>query len=122
MPKRDLTGAVDFTHLERYAAADQSLVNEVLTIFCEQAEIWVKRMDAAAPVETWRELAHSLKGSALGIGAFALADECEAAERSVATDIAEREKLLAYIRTALNAALADIAVYLDRRRPQTSRA
>jgi len=122
MEKRDLTGAVDFKHLERYAANYQSLVNEVLTIFCDQAAIWVKRMDAAAPLETWRELAHSLKGSALGIGAFALADECEAAERSGATDIAEREELLAFIRTALSAALADIAVYLDERRPRTSQA
>jgi HPt (histidine-containing phosphotransfer) domain-containing protein len=78
MARRDLTGAVNFKHLETYAADDQAVVDEVLAIFREQAAMWIRLLDPAA--EGWRDAAHTLKGSALGIGAFALADECEAAE------------------------------------------
>ena len=122
MATGDPPRTVDFGHLERYALADQSLVDEVLAIFQQQAEVWGKQFDPAAPDKAWRDLAHSLKGSALGIGAFALADECEAAERSTRTDLEERERLLAYIHQALAAALAEIAVYLQDRAARKSRA
>ena len=111
MARRDLTGAVNFGHLERYAAGDQALVDEVLEIFREQAAIWLRLLDPAAPDEAWRDAAHSLKGSALGVGAFALADECEAAERSQGAELADRTRMLDQIRDALDAALTDIAAY-----------
>jgi HPt (histidine-containing phosphotransfer) domain-containing protein len=107
MAKRDITGAVDFRHLERFAAGDQQVVDEVLELFREQASMWIRLLDPAA--EGWRDAAHSLKGSALGVGAFALADECEAAER--AESPAERALLAESIRDAIEAALADIAAY-----------
>ena len=119
MARRDLTGAVDFAHLERYAAGDQSLIDEVLGLFREQAEIWVRLLDPTEPADAWRDAAHSLKGSALGIGAFALADECEAAEHSQSTDVGERTVLLGYVRTALDAALSDIAAYAHERSLQS---
>ncbi len=121
MAKRDLTGAVNFAHLERYAAGDQALVDEVLEIFRQQAEIWMRLLDPSAPDEAWRDAAHSLKGSALGVGAFALADECEAAERSAGARLAERTILLDQIRGALDAALADIAAYAHERALQSLR-
>ncbi len=101
---------------------DQSLVDDVLAIFRQQAAIWGRQFDPAGPDKAWRDLAHSLKGSALGIGAFALADECEAAERATRTDIEERERLLGYIRAALDAVLAEIAVYLQDREARKSSA
>ena len=111
MAKRDLTGAVDFGHLERYAGNDAALVEEVLGIFREQAEIWIRLLDPAAEDEAWRDAAHSLKGSALGIGAFVLAAQCETAEKSKDADLGQRTVLLEHVRTALDAALADIAAY-----------
>ena len=111
MAKRDLKGAVDFGYLERYAGGDQALVDEVLGLFREQAEIWLKLLDPAAPADAWRDAAHSLKGSALGVGAFALADECDAAERAIEADSGEREVLLGHVRNALDAALSDISAY-----------
>ena len=111
MARRDLTGAVDFQHLERFAGGDLALVEEVLGLFREQAELWMRLLDPAAAGETWRDAAHSLKGSALGVGAFALADELEAAEAGGEADAIERTRLHDHVRNALDAALADIAAY-----------
>ena len=110
MARRDLTGAVDFRHLETFAAGDQAVVDEVLAIFREQAAMWMRLLDPAAEGEAWRDAAHTLKGSALGVGAFALADECEAAELAGA-ELSKRTRLLESVRSELDRALADIAAY-----------
>jgi len=111
MARRDLTGAVDFAHLERYAGHDQALVDEVLSLFREQATLWLRLLDPAVAGEAWRDAAHSLKGSALGVGAFALADECEFAERASGEGEVERTMALSRVRDALDLALADVAAY-----------
>ena len=111
MARRDLTGAVDFKHLEVYAGGDLALVEEVLGLFREQALMWVRLLDPAAEAEAWRDGAHTLKGSARGIGAFALADACEAAELA-GPDFGERTVRLDRVKDALDAALSDIAAYL----------
>jgi hypothetical protein len=108
MARRDLTGAVDFAHLESFAAGDADLIDEVLSMFREQAALWVRLLDPFGPHDHWRDGAHTLKGAALGIGAFQLADACDAAERGAdGTKTAQ----LGRIHTALDAALGDIAAY-----------
>ena len=114
MARRDLTGAVDFNYLETYAGGDMALVEEVLGLFREQAAIWVRLLDPAAEGEAWRDAAHTLKGSARGIGAQALATACEAAEQAPA-DVGHRTLRLERVKDALDAALADIAAYLHER-------
>jgi HPt (histidine-containing phosphotransfer) domain-containing protein len=109
MARRDITGAVDFAHLERYAAGDAGVVDEVLALFREQAAMWIRLLDPAS--EGWRDAAHTLKGSALGVGAFQLADACGAAELAP-PDLVDRAAKLAQVRDALDAALADIAAYV----------
>ena len=79
MARRDLTGAVDFGHLETYAGHDMDLVEEVLGLFVEQVAAWGRLLDPEAG--SWRDAAHTLKGSALGIGAFRLAHACGEARR-----------------------------------------
>jgi HPt (histidine-containing phosphotransfer) domain-containing protein len=111
MAMRDLTGAVDFGYLEQYAGGDAALVEEVLGLFREQAQIWLRVLVPDAADDAWRDAAHSLKGSALGIGAFALAEHCAAAEKSQEADVGARTVLLEHVRTAMDAALADIAAY-----------
>ena len=110
MARRDLTGAVDFGHLETYAGHDAALVEEVLELFCEQVRAWSRLLDPEAP--TWRDAAHTLKGSALGVGAGALARACDAAE-TVRGDASatERTRLTERIRTEADRALADVAAY-----------
>lgn len=112
MARRDLTGAVDFDHLETYAAGDQQVVDEVLAIFREQAALWLRLLDSAEEGGGWRDAAHTIKGSAMGVGAFALAEACATAEQAVRADDVAREVLVERIRDALDLALADIAAYV----------
>ena len=110
MARRDLTGAVDFAYLEGYAAGDQAVVDEVLALFREQAELWMRLLDPAAPGQGWRDAAHTLKGSALGIGAGALSVVCAQAE-TAGDDAIERTLKLKRVRDALDETLTDIAAY-----------
>jgi len=115
MAQRDLTGAVDFAHLEAYAAHDGDVIDEVLAIFREQTTIWIRLLDPAGPEAVWRDGAHTLKGAALGVGAFALAAACDEAEQGAALDAGQRAVLLSRVQDALDAALADIAAYAHER-------
>ena len=111
MARRDLTGAVDFPkHLEGFAAGDEALIEEVLELFRQQADPVAHRcLDPAAGDGAWRDAAHSLKGSALGVGAFAVAKACEggraaAFERPLGVKAA---RLVDALRHALDRALAE---------------
>jgi HPt (histidine-containing phosphotransfer) domain-containing protein len=97
-----LMSAVDFGYLEGFAAGDQQVVGEVLALFRQQAEIWAATLDAGNP--DWRDVVHTIKGAARGVGANALGDACAAAE-------ARGEAGLPAMREALAAAVADIAAY-----------
>jgi HPt (histidine-containing phosphotransfer) domain-containing protein len=112
MARRDITGAVDFDHLQSYAAGDAALIEEVLGLFREQVAMWLRLLEPEGDPEGWRAAAHSLKGSALGVGAFPLAEACGAAEQGFDRGAGERRTALDRIRTAADAALADVAAYL----------
>ena len=111
MARRDLTGAVDFAYLENYAAGDQQVVDEVLAIFREQVSMWLALLDPTVEGGAWRDAAHTMKGAAMGVGAFALAEACAAAESGKGADLAERARLVDAVRDRLDLALADIAAY-----------
>jgi HPt (histidine-containing phosphotransfer) domain-containing protein len=96
---------VDFGYLEGFAAGDRQVVREVLTLFRQQAELWAGSLDAADP--GWRDVVHTIKGAARGVGANALGDVCAHAE-------AEGPQGLAAVREALGAAIADISAYQAR--------
>jgi HPt (histidine-containing phosphotransfer) domain-containing protein len=94
--------AMDFGYLERFAAGDRQVISEVLALFRQQAEGWSGSLDAADP--RWRDVVHTIKGAARGVGAVSLGDACEAAE-------AEGPDGLPAVRAALDATVADIAAY-----------
>jgi HPt (histidine-containing phosphotransfer) domain-containing protein len=98
-------GAVDFDYLETFAAGDMQVVTEVLALFQGQAESWQPRLER--PDAGWRDLAHTIKGSARGIGATALGEVADRAERGDASIAPE-------LRAALADALAEIEGYLTR--------
>lgn len=64
---------VDLQHLSKQTFGDRSLEQEVLQLFVQQA---LSARDTIGKCTTAErlQLAHALKGSARGIGAFALAD------------------------------------------------
>lgn len=64
---------VDLAHLSRQTMGDRDLEREVLSLFLHQAQVVGDRMEGASPQERVL-LAHGLKGSARGIGAFRVAD------------------------------------------------
>ncbi len=105
MAKRDITGAVDFQYLEGFAAGDDSLIDEVLDIFREQAAMWAPLLDPG--IDGWRDAVHTVKGASRGVGAFALGDACERAETG--------DGGLDGVRDALDQALLDIAAYRHER-------
>ena len=64
---------VDLVHLARQTLGDRAVEQEVLGMFMHQLAATHERL-ASADEEERRMLAHGLKGSARGIGAFAVAD------------------------------------------------
>jgi len=76
---------IDLVHLARMTLGDRSLEREVLQLFDRQATLLIARMRAAAPggVAT---LAHTLTGSARGIGAWRVARAAQALELAGSAD------------------------------------
>ena len=106
MSRRDLTGAIDVSVLESFTQGDVALADEVLGLFQEQARMWSPMLDAREP--GWKDAVHTLRGSASGIGAKALAQACESAEAAGRETLAGR---LEAIKDALDAALSDVAAW-----------
>ena len=102
--------AVDFEHLKTYTAGDVAVEKEVLGLFVHQVELWIRMLEGSADDEIWRDAAHSLKGSARGIGAWKVAELCETAE-ALATDVesSERNRVLEDIK----AAIVDVVECID---------
>jgi len=93
---------LDRSHFDHMTAGDRALQIEVLGLFRQQVEAWRARLTTG---EEWQEAAHTLKGSARGIGLNALAAACEAAESAPE---AERLAALADVHRALGAALSEL--------------
>ncbi|MFC5385494.1 histidine kinase [Aquamicrobium segne] len=71
---------VDRAHLEQQTMGDRQLQQEVLGLLAGQLRSVCQHMVLASPQERAR-LAHGLKGAALGVGAFALAQCADAVEQ-----------------------------------------
>jgi hypothetical protein len=76
--------AIDLVHLARMTLGDRKLELQVLELFDRQAELLLARMQEVEPAGV-ATLAHTLGGSARGIGAWQVAAAAEALERAVAT-------------------------------------
>ena len=75
-------GPIDLEHLERMTLGDAGIEQEVLTMFSAQSAKLVRTL-MAQPSDAGA-LAHTLKGSARAIGAFAVADAAERLEAVIA--------------------------------------
>lgn len=68
---------IDMEHLARYTGGDAKLNAEILQLFDAQAVGLVDQLRtilATRDAKSWKEITHTIKGAARGVGAFALAD------------------------------------------------
>lgn len=104
------SASIDLDHLRRMTLGDRSLEREVLTLFERQAAQLLTRL-AALPADA-AALAHTLKGSARGIGAFAVADAAEHFEEVLRSRNSKTEATIEAM-TALKHAVADACDAID---------
>ena len=104
----EATSAIDFAFLRRQTFDDRELEREVLQLFIEQARRVVPSLPGLS-ASAQADAAHLLKGSALGVGAFAAAALAEAYEADVAGRETAYSGLVAAFERAQSAILAHIA-------------
>ena len=74
---------VDLEHLARYTGGDKTLNGEILRLFDGQVNDMVGQLLTILEqrdARKWREVTHTIKGAARGVGAFAMGDAAAAAE------------------------------------------
>ena len=100
--------AIDRSQLSRMTFGDLSLEREVLQLFDRQAELLMERMNASGPAAI-ATLAHTLKGSAVGIGAGRVARAAAAAELAASHGPDECSEAIAELARSVAEARAQIA-------------
>ena len=101
--------AIDIHHLARMTLGERTLQREVLALFDRQADMLLPRIRGGAPALAAAS-AHTLKGSAVGIGAFKVARAVEQVEQARDAAVAAAIETLA---TVLEEAKAEIARLLQ---------
>jgi HPt (histidine-containing phosphotransfer) domain-containing protein len=87
-----MSAIIDLEHLARYTGGDKAINAEVMRLFDMQASELVARLTSildARDAKSWKEVTHTLKGAARGIGAFQMGDAAAAAEP---VDLADRAR------------------------------
>ncbi len=107
-------GPIDFEHLSRMTLGDPALECEVLTMFVAQSARLVDQL-SGLPADAGA-IAHTLKGSARAVGAFAVAEAAEQLETALSeADGAKVAKpALATLKDAVAAAQGAIEAFLSR--------
>ncbi len=98
---------VDRTHLCRMTLGDHDLEGEVLRLFERQSGMLIARMAAAQPA-CIKALAHTLDGSARGIGAWRVSQAAQDVERAIA-DGNDPMQAIGGLKSATEEALVAIA-------------
>lgn len=105
--------AIDEDHLGRMTLGDRKLEREVLEIFVRQTAIMLERIAGAEPALA-AATAHTLNGSARGIGAWRVARAAEWLERAARDNAAELDQAVEELKAATIEATAAIATRLER--------
>lgn len=101
-------GPIDLVHLARQTAGDRDLEHELLALFADQCVKMLAMIRKSGPGDGC-DAAHTLKGAARAIGAWAVADAAEKVELSLARrKIAEGLGELAVAADEARAAIAAI--------------
>lgn len=104
---------IDLAHLSRMTLGDRALERDVLTLFERQIGLLMERIEMA-PSPVAAAAAHTLKGSASGIGAFAMAKAAAKVEEAAASgDAGGCSEGIDSLRTAVRDTRAEIAGLLS---------
>jgi HPt (histidine-containing phosphotransfer) domain-containing protein len=106
----DAPAAIDRTHLSRMTFGDAGLERELLQLFDRQAELLLARM-RTGDAKAVGTLAHTLKGSALGVGAQPVAAAAEAVEQAAA--MPGREDAIERLAAEIGTVRGEIAAILS---------
>jgi HPt (histidine-containing phosphotransfer) domain-containing protein len=106
-----LAAPIDREHLARMTLGERSLEREVLELFDRQSDMLFARMCKSTP-EVAAAAAHTLKGSARGVGAWRVANAAEAVELAAAGRAAEIKAALGALKAAVDETKAAIAELL----------
>ena len=98
---------LDRAHLTRITFNDPSLEQEVLQLFERQAELLMACIRKSPPAQS--SAAHTLKGSAVGIGADRVAQAAAAAELAASSAPTECDGAINRLAQAVDEARAEIA-------------
>jgi HPt (histidine-containing phosphotransfer) domain-containing protein len=78
-----MSDVIDLDHLARYTGGEKALNAEILKLFDGQVSEMVGQLRgviAARDARRWKEITHTIKGAARGVGAFAFGEAAAAAE------------------------------------------
>ena len=103
--------ALDREHLARMTFGDRSLEREVLQLFDRQSEILLERMRASEPAAI-ATLAHTLKGSAVGIGATRVAAAAAEVEATAQARPGESRRAIDELAQAVEEARGEISALI----------
>lgn len=107
--------AIDLEHLARYTGGEKGLNGEVLRLFDDQLTRLVDELNAlvvSRDSKRWREVAHSIKGAARGVGAFAMGDLAASAEPINPADAPAAKEAIAKLEREAQSLRAFIEAYL----------
>lgn len=106
---------IDLEHLARYTGGDRAINAEVMRLFDMQATELVARLQSildARDAKSWKEVTHTLKGAARGIGAFPMGDAAACCEPIDLADNACASTAIAELKARSDAVQAFIRDYL----------
>ncbi len=114
-PERDADRPIDLVHLSKFTMGRRDLEAEILGLFRQQLAVSLDKLAAAAELDgddkAWGEAAHTLKGSARGVGAWALGDATADAE--VLTSGDERRSVISKLDVLVKSATGFIDELLE---------
>ena len=100
---------LELKHLRTYTLGMADLEREILGLFLEQLPKSQAALNGAASAKDWHMAAHTLKGSALAVGANRLASIGAAAEATDCTAGAARAAVLTQVAQAIDEVEAEIS-------------
>jgi len=102
--------AIDFDHLSRQTGGDHELERELLVLFSQQCCGHLRTIHHGESLKARMDAAHTLKGAALAIGAWQVADAAGLIEQQLAqADQSRAEPTMDALALAAAEARAEIA-------------